>query len=427
ARVNGKEVKIEKVDNGFMAIKINKGKNNIEFKYTTPGLLIGIIISTISLVFYIIYLIKNKLTKEKSQYKKIIFFAYDLNVGGIEKALINLLNELVNEYEITLVLEKNEGTLKPFLTKEVKIIEHKVSTLKITILRKAINYTRRLIFTLKHKNKYDFSCAYATYLYSAVKLSLISSQNNSIYVHSDYANLYNEKDFKNFFNTRFINKFRTIIFVSNQSEENFIKYYPNLKEKTKVINNIVNYLDIINKSKEPINIKKEKDDITFAFVGRLEEESKKISRLLECFNILIKNNKNIKLWIIGDGTEYKTAENYIEQNNLKENIKLLGMHTNPYKYMQQVNYIILTSDYEGFPVIYNEAAILGKPVFSTLDISDDYYEIEKGHGFIIPKDPYLMANKITEIIKTKPKVETTNFKELNKIRLNELKKIIEEK
>jgi len=87
--------------------------------------------------------------------KKVIFFAYDLNIGGIEKSLVNLLNELVNYYEVTLVLEKNEGPLKRNLSNKVKIIEHKISESKITILRKGINFTKRVLFTLKYKNKYD--------------------------------------------------------------------------------------------------------------------------------------------------------------------------------------------------------------------------------------------------------------------------------
>ena len=42
--------------------------------------------------------------------KKLLFFAYDLNIGGIEKALINLLNILdKDKYDITLMLEKKEG------------------------------------------------------------------------------------------------------------------------------------------------------------------------------------------------------------------------------------------------------------------------------------------------------------------------------
>lgn len=57
AYVNGEKIKIEEVDNGFMAIKINEGENNIEFKYFPSGLLGGIIISGISLLIFIIYVI----------------------------------------------------------------------------------------------------------------------------------------------------------------------------------------------------------------------------------------------------------------------------------------------------------------------------------------------------------------------------------
>ena len=56
ATLNGKKVKIEKVDNGMMAIKINKGDNRIIFKYFTPGLKDGIIISVISSVLLVLYL-----------------------------------------------------------------------------------------------------------------------------------------------------------------------------------------------------------------------------------------------------------------------------------------------------------------------------------------------------------------------------------
>lgn len=56
AYVNDKETNIEKVDNGFMAIKINKGTNNIKFKYFTPGLKLGILVSMISFIIYLTYI-----------------------------------------------------------------------------------------------------------------------------------------------------------------------------------------------------------------------------------------------------------------------------------------------------------------------------------------------------------------------------------
>ena len=63
ATINGEKVKIEKVDNGFMAIKVNSGDNEIYFSYEVPGLKIGILISIgamIGYVGYFVYDIKKK-------------------------------------------------------------------------------------------------------------------------------------------------------------------------------------------------------------------------------------------------------------------------------------------------------------------------------------------------------------------------------
>jgi len=56
--------------------------------------------------------------------KKILFAAYTLNIGGIETALVNLLNELVKKYDITLVLEKKKGFFLNILNSKIKVIEY---------------------------------------------------------------------------------------------------------------------------------------------------------------------------------------------------------------------------------------------------------------------------------------------------------------
>ncbi len=60
AFVNKKEVKIEKVDNGLMAVKINKGVNNIKFTYYPSGLKLGLILSIVSYISLLLYIILNK-------------------------------------------------------------------------------------------------------------------------------------------------------------------------------------------------------------------------------------------------------------------------------------------------------------------------------------------------------------------------------
>ncbi len=74
ATVNGSPADIEKVDIGFMAVRVKGGSTNkIEFKYKTPGLLEGAVVSACSVILYVLYIVisakKNKL-KPKPRFRK---------------------------------------------------------------------------------------------------------------------------------------------------------------------------------------------------------------------------------------------------------------------------------------------------------------------------------------------------------------------
>lgn len=73
--------------------------------------------------------------------KKILFSAYNLDLGGIETALITLLNFLAEKgYDITLVLEKKEGVFLNKISEKIKIVEYSVSNDKNLIKRKFVNF-----------------------------------------------------------------------------------------------------------------------------------------------------------------------------------------------------------------------------------------------------------------------------------------------
>ena len=122
--------------------------------------------------------------------KKILFSAYSLDVGGIETALITLLKNIKNDYEITLCLEKKEGIFLNELPQNVKIITYKPSNFKIMPIRKILNFIKQQIFKIKYKNKFYFSACYATYSYSASFVARTASKNNALWVHNDYMSFY---------------------------------------------------------------------------------------------------------------------------------------------------------------------------------------------------------------------------------------------
>ena len=74
ATVNGEEAEIEVVDIGFMAVLVKGGMTNkIEFKYKTPGLTEGAIVTGVSILAYILYIVicaKKKILGPKLKLKK---------------------------------------------------------------------------------------------------------------------------------------------------------------------------------------------------------------------------------------------------------------------------------------------------------------------------------------------------------------------
>ncbi|MDE5764390.1 MAG: YfhO family protein [Ruminococcus sp.] len=76
AEVNGQPADVEKVSYGFMAVKADSGENKIVFRYTTPGLREGIIISLSGLILLLIYVLICRKYPEK---QKFISHRYDYN------------------------------------------------------------------------------------------------------------------------------------------------------------------------------------------------------------------------------------------------------------------------------------------------------------------------------------------------------------
>ena len=359
----------------------------------------------------------------KNKKKKLLFTAYSLNVGGIETALINLVNRInLDKYQVEILLEKKEGIFLDKVKEEITVKEYKVYDNRNIMIRKFLNLTKRLLFTLINYHTYDFSCCYATYSLSGSKLAKIGSTNTSIYVHSNYSYLYKDEEFKNFFNAREIQNFKKIIFVSKEARQSFINYYPELAKKCLVINNFVNLNEIVKKSKGKVGEKKPKNKKLFVFVGRLDDTSKKLSRAIN----LTKEIKEIELWLVGDGPDRKKYEDLAKKERVVSRVKFLGEKTNPYPYIALADYVLMTSDYEGFPVTYLESIILKKPIITTVDVSDDKINMGKDYATIISKKESDMVEQVREELKNPRQRKNININQIQQKRMKELEKVFDE-
>ena len=351
--------------------------------------------------------------------KKVLFSAYSLDIGGIETALLTLLNELAKKrkYKITLALEEKQGVFLNDLDKRIKVIQYKPSACKVVFIRKAINLLKQICFFIGHKNRYDFAASYATYSIPGSFVARTASKNNAIWIHSNYKIIYPERDnFRKFFNNLKIDRFKKIIFVSKNSKEAFLQVMSNLENKCLVINNIIDYEKIQKLSEEKIEEKK--DDIpTFLYVGRLTEDDKRISRILDCSRRLRDEKIRHKIYIIGEGKERANYISAVRSFDLEDTVYMLGKKKNPYPYFKISDYLLLTSEYEGFPVVYNEAKILKLPVITT-DVSDAQEIIGTKYGIVVDKNSNAVYAAMKHALEKGLKVKSDfNPKQYNEVNL----------
>lgn len=368
--------------------------------------------------------IKTKLTIQ-NKLPKVLISSWTLEVGGIETALVNLVNTMSEKYDITLALERKQGIFLDRIKSNVKIIEYAPCAENNPVIRKIKNIFKRVKFALKHKNKYDLSICFATYSRPASYMARIASKNSVLWIHTNYMTLYknNKKEVIEFFKKVKYNKFKKLVCISQDAKNAFGNVFANVNKEIEVINNLVDYKSILQKSEEEISIVKN-DITTFLSVCRHEEEAKKLTRLIEAVEIIKKQGLKCRVLFIGEGEATNMYKELVKEKGLEEYIVFCGMQKNPYPYFKISDCIILTSEYEGYPVVYVEAKVLNKPIITT-PVSDSLIDIEGKYGIVTEKNVQDISKTMIDFIKNGYKIkENFNAEEFNKNILQKIEKLL---
>ncbi len=291
--------------------------------------------------------------------KNIAIFEPNLNIGGIEKSLINLLKKIdYDKYNIDLYL-LSKGTLYNELPKEVNVVflsnPSFYKYLPFFILKKLIKTDKTI--------KYDVAIDFSAYNNTLSAYTLNSNANKKvIWIHNDYKIKYkNEFKFRVLFNlskSKYKN-FDEIVAVSEGVKDSF-KELTELTAK-KVIPNYINTDEILKKSEEEVDFHVDDDNINFCFLGRLVYQ-KGLDLLFPIIKEYKENNEEFQLYIIGDGPLKDKLINQVEELDLFDNITFLGAKKNPFPYLKKCDYLILNSRYEGQGMVALEAKSLGLKV-----------------------------------------------------------------
>jgi glycosyltransferase involved in cell wall biosynthesis len=331
--------------------------------------------------------------------KKILISSYDMEVGGVERSLINMLGNIdKSRYQIDLMLFRHQGDFMSQLPENLNLLSEvpQYSTFRKSIgetfrdkhysigfsriLSKIksilVNKTKRLKepgyfqmqmmwkyalpFLPEIKEEYDVAISYLwPHDFVAKK---VKAKKKLAWIHTDFSII--ETDISLDLNVW--NKFDHIIAVSEECKNSFIRKYQELAEKVIVIENITSQEFILKMSEEIIENPMLQDNrFRLLTVARLSH-AKGIDTAVDALKLLIdKGLRDIVWYIVGYGGDEDLIRNLITRNNLENNFILLGKKTNPYPFIKTCDLYVQPSRYEGKAVTVTEAKILGKPILIT--------------------------------------------------------------
>lgn len=329
--------------------------------------------------------------------KKVLFMCINMNIGGTEKALLTMLNEMdSSKYDITLLmLEEFGGFLneipsyvkvkyvdgfketKPF-TKEPpqllakELIKSKkyfkcINTLLAYGISKITNnisyYYKYVLRNIKKLDEeYDLAVAYAgpMDLITYFVLNKIKAKKKAQWIHFDVTKIGFNKKFaeKNY------KRFDKVFVVSEEGKNKLISLIPSLKDKAEVFFNVISCKLIEDMSKKEKSFDDNFDGKRILTVGRLSNE-KGQDLTIPVLARLKDEGYKVKWYCIGDGPEKSNYIKNIKDFNIINDYILLGSKLNPYPFMKDCDLYMQPSKHEGYCITLGEARCFYNPIVTT--------------------------------------------------------------
>lgn len=325
--------------------------------------------------------------------KKILFAYNAMNIGGSTTSLLSILNLLdTSRYDVDLILNQNSGELFEKIPKSVHILPparkyqnrraeylHRLISPRylwhyfksVQIIKKTgvpihgaqYREWKDIDFQKEPETEYDVAIAFLEGDRCKYVARHVKAKRKIAWIHINYIDAKMDPQY----DRDTMNQFHKIVLISENCKKAFDSSFPDLADRTVIIENILSAEHIRRMAEETINLNVDNECINLVTTCRISFDSKALDRAVRAFSRLQeeKDNLNINWYIIGDGGDYAALERLIKSKNLQKHIFLLGAKTNPFPYLKLMNLFFLPSSWEGKPMSVTEGFLSGLPALVT--------------------------------------------------------------
>lgn len=319
--------------------------------------------------------------------QNILFLSRSTQHGGTENVIVQLC-KIFKPYVNNIVVCTADGfdvsLLKKMGIKHYVIpdIENKSPFIICRIRRKLLEIIKNEKITVVHTH-HRMAAFYAFILRSHFKFFINTC-------HNTFTD-------KRFF-TRFIYKKAHLISCGEMVKKNLMDFYGFNDDEVKVIHNaiepFVDQLEVI----EELDRMKQAGNVLVGNVGRLSAQ-KGMEYFIKSLPEVLDRHSNVVYIIVGDGEDRVKLDQLAESLNVKSNIYFVGFRKDVRNIIAQLDFIVLSSLWEGLPLTPIEAYSVGKTVIATaVDGTVEIVQDGVDGCLVKPKDPSQMAERINYLI-----------------------------
>ena len=354
--------------------------------------------------------------------KKLIFITEALWIGGIETALVNLLNRLDHDrYDVTCLILRDCQEMAYRITPRCRLIvsdrQHPVT------FREGYRYKR--MYNLMEEPQHASKLRRLIWRVLRLILRAPEARRYAAYVkkqmggeHFDTAVIYSDRAAET--SVRAVSADRFLLFyhhgamrkeyhdelgyrraekvisVSEALAEKLKAYRPRYAGKIIAVNNLIDVAGVREKSLETPETVFPKGCFNIVSCGRLASAKGMDLAVAACAKLVNDGLTDIRWWIVGGGPEEPSLRAQIRALGVERYVTLLGMQDDPYPYIRQADLYVQPSRFEGHCVTVLEARLLAVPILATRNAAEE--QIEDGKtGRLCKPDAASIADAASEL------------------------------
>lgn len=290
----------------------------------------------------------------KLEEQNILFISRSTSHGGTENVILQLCEVLKPHTNKVIVCTANGINSKILSDMGIKFYSiPDIEKKDLGTINKVISTIKRII---KREN---ITVIHIHHRMAAFYVSLLGLYKKCTFIATGHNTFYDKKAL-----TRFSYKHCNVIACGDMVKRNLTDYYKLPESQVTVIHNAIKPFDGQLVSIKEIQDARNEGYTVIGNIGRFSEQ-KGMKYYIRAARKVVNKNKKVCFFIIGDGEERKKIESMVNQYFPNGEMKMLGYRTDIQNVMSQLDFIVLSSLWEGLPLTPIEAFSVGKTVVAT--------------------------------------------------------------